>query len=275
MFDANGNLLKSDQPNQAWTSASVNFSSQPTDRPTTFASRSPATNVFAMGGFQLRSVLDPPDLKNPTINQDKTTNATLQTATVLSYTAAAVPDSSYVGTMKDTSGSHFSQVTASQLAANANDAMLISVMSLQGGNSDPGIHVYDQQGNPQAFQVLTNDGLNYMVQLTDVAPGSTNYVELTQQSPNGKSNPGDYHLCVNFGLRGVDATPAVAGNVLNQAKQTDAGVLVMSQAALVHFALGTNAFGSSVPLNVTMTITDSTGKIILSLTSSTNQPRSR
>ena len=50
------------------------------------------------------------------------------------------------------------------------EAMLVSVMSLQSASSDPGLHLYDSTGNLQAFQVLDNDGLNYLIQLTGIVP---------------------------------------------------------------------------------------------------------
>jgi Matrixin/Bacterial pre-peptidase C-terminal domain len=274
VFDANGNLLKSNQPDQAWTKdATVNFGGQPTDQTYYIRVSSPSTNVFGMGGFQLElGNANPPNPNNPTVNQDKTANQTMQTATVLAHSSVAVNDYSYFATMKDTQASHFYQVTAPITANNASQAMLVSVMSLQNSNNDPGIHIYDAQGNLLPYQVLTNDGLNYMVQLTNIAPGSSYYIELTQQSPNGKSNPGDYHVCVNFSLQPAAATPAVASNTLNKKKPTDSGSLVVGQAALVHFALAANAANSSIPLNLTMTITDSTGRTVFTLTTAAGQP---
>ena len=276
VFDANGNLLKNATTNQPWMQdESVNFGGQNTAKTYYVQVSGAANSVFGLGGFQLElGSHNPPNLQQPTVNQDKNSNGKLASATPLAYSSVAINDYSYYATMNDingNNGSHYYQFTAPASANNATEAMLVSVMSLQNGNGDPGLHVYDQNGTPQAFQILTNDGLNYMIQLTNIVPGATYFVQTTPQSPTG-SKPGDYHLCINFGTQGTTVTSAVAGNTLSESKQTDTGSLNVSQAALLHFALSANKGSSTVPVNVTMTITDSTGKTLYTLTALAGQP---
>jgi hypothetical protein len=133
------------------------------------------------------------------------------------------------------------------------------------------VHIYDQNGTPQAFQVLVNDGLNYIVQVPNATPGATYYVQTTQQSPSGKSNPGDYQLYVNFADKAAAVTSSVASNTLSQAKQSDSGQMIMAQAALVHFALSASS-ASTVATTITMTLTDASGNTVLTLTASSGQP---
>ena len=274
VFDANGNLLKSNSPDQPWVKdATVNFGGQNVAKTYYIQVASPATNVFGMGGFQLEvGNNNPPNLQQPTVNQDKTSNLSMNKATHLSLSAGGINSYSYYATMKDTPQSHYYQFVTPQIEANHTEAMLVTVMSLQSGNGDPGIHVYDQNGTPQAFQVLTNDGLNYTIQLTGVLPNATYYVQTTQQSPSVQQNPGDYHLFINFGVNGSTLVAAIAGNTLSQNKQTDTGTLIVAEASLVHFALMADEGSSNVPLNLIMTVTDSTGKVVLTLTSMAGQP---
>ena len=276
VYDANGNLLKSASPpsDHLWTQdASVNFGGQSTAQTYYIQVGSAATNVFALGGFQLEvGNNNPPNAPQPTVNQDQTSNSTLATATHLAYLSPAVTNYSYYATMHDTTGSHFYQFTAPPVTNNATEAMLVTVMSLQNGNSAPGLHVYDQNGNPQPYQVLANDGLSYIVQLTSVVPGATYYVQTTQQPPSGQQTPADYHLSIAFGAQGSAAAPAVARNTLSQTNQTDAGTLNLAQAGLVHFALSADEGNSTVPVNVTMTVTDSTGKTVFTLTAQGGKP---
>lgn len=272
VFDANGNLLKSDVPDQTWLEdASVRFGTQSTANTYYIQVASAASNVFAMGGFQLEvGNAAPPNLRDPKISQDKLTNNTLGTATVLSYSSAATNNYSYYATMKDTDQSHFYQLAAPPVASGSTEAMLVSVMSLQSGSSAPGIHLYNQNGVPQAFQVLVNDGLNFIIQVPNVTPGAAYYVQTTQQSPSGRSNPTDYHLYVNFANKGAALASAVASNTLSQAKQSDSGQMVMAQAALVHFALAAQSTDSS-SATITMTVTDAAGKTVFTLTATAGQ----
>jgi hypothetical protein len=276
VYDANGNLLNSvtTPSDHLWMQdISVNFGGQPTAKTYYIQVASPATTVFGMGGFQLEvGNNNPPNAQQATINQNGTSNSTLATATHLASTSPLLNVYSYYATMHDTTASHFYQFVTPATANNTTEAILVSVMSLQGGNSDPGLHVYDQNGNRQPFQVLANDGLNYIIQLTGVVPNATYYVQTTQQSPGLQQNPSDYQLCIAFGANGATPAPAVARNTLSQSNLTDTGTLNMAQAALVHFALSADEGSSTVPVTVTMTITNSPGQTLFTLTALAGQP---
>jgi len=276
VYNASGNLLKSANPNQPWIQdASVNFGGQPTTQTYYIQVASAATNVFGMGGFQLEvGKQNPPNPQQPSVNQDKTTNATLATATPLTYSASSVAtyNYSYYGTMSDTSGSHYYQFVAPPMGSNTTEAMIVSVLSLQTGSSAAGVHVYDQNGNPQPFQYLTNGGLEYAIQVTGLVPNETYYVQTTHQSPSAQQNPGNYELCISFAAQGYTQAAAVVGSTLSQSNQTTTATMTLTQAGLLSLSLWANEGSSTVPVNVTMTVTNSTGQTLFTLTAIAGQP---
>jgi methionine-rich copper-binding protein CopC len=198
----------------------------------------------------------------------------LATATPLTYLPGGNLAShaySYYGTIENPTATHFYQFVAPTTPNNATQAMLVSVNALKGGINDPGIHVYDQAGNQQPFQVLTNDGQTYTVQLTGIAPNATYYVQLTSQCPNG-SHAGDYFLSIDFGAQPSSVAPAVGRSTLSQTNPVDTATLTVAQAALFHFALSADEGVSTVPVSVTMTITDADNQVVFSLTVQAGQP---
>jgi len=276
VYDGNGNLLQSANPSQAWIQdASLNFKKQKTAETYYVQVASLATNAFGMGGFQLEvGSQSPPSPQQPSVNQDRTANATLTTAIPLAYAASSVAtyNYSYYGTMHDTKGSHYYQFVAPPLGTSTTEAMIVSVLSLQTGSSAAGIHVYDHNGNPQPFEYLTNGGLEYAVQVTGVVPNETYYVQTTQQAPGGQQNPGDYELCISFAAQGYAQAAAAAGDTLSQGKQTTTDTMTLTQAGLLSLALWANEGSSTVPVNVTMTVTDSAGHTLFTLTAIAGQP---
>jgi Matrixin len=276
IYNSSGSLLASTATpsNHYWTQdISQNFGAQPTAKTYYIEVSSPVTSVFGMGAFQLDvGYNNPPPLASPVVNQDGTSNSTLPAATQLVSTPGGINTYLYYATMKDTSGSHFYQFATPATANNTTEAMLVSVNALQSSNSPPGLHVYSSSGTLQPYQVLTSSGQTYTVQLTGIAPGSTYYVQTTQQSPNSQQAPASYSLTINFAAQAATPPVAVGRNTLGPGNLTDSGTLALTQAALVQFALSANVGSSTVPVNVTMTVTNSAGQTLFSLTALSGQP---
>ena len=220
-------------------------------------------------GLSVRWARRPPNLRDPKIISRQADEQHLATATALSLGGDKQLFLLRIDERHESIPLY--QLTAPPSANGSTEAMLVRRHVLQNGTSSPGIHIFDQNGAPQAFQVLVNDGLNFIIQVPNVSPGASYYVQTTQQSPSGKSNPADYHLYMNFADKGAAVASAVASNTLSQAKQSDSGQLVMAQAALVHFALAAKSSDSSVATTITMTVTDSTGKTVFTLTATAGQ----
>jgi hypothetical protein len=234
-----------------------------------------ANDVFSAGSYKLlldytdnHSTAGPPGV----INRDGTANSTLATATALVAQPASQHTYSYLATMKDTNATHYYQVTTAGAAGGASEAMLVTVTALGGGQDDPGVQLYDQNGNPVAFQVLTNDGRSFAIQATGLAPGTTYYVQTTSQAPFGQAQPGDYLLTVDFAANPAPVAAPLTTNTLSQANPVNTDTLTVSQSELVHFALSAVSADPTVAVNLTMTISDSSGLVVYSLTVRAGQP---
>jgi hypothetical protein len=237
-------------------------------------------NVFGIGGYQL--ILDFTDDSEvstvpPLVTPDQNTNNTLATATPLSVqpnTGLAVVsyDAKYLGSIADSQDVDFYQLVSPPNPTSANLEMVVTVRSLDLSQPHAGIHLFDQFANPVPFQVLRNDGALYTILVGNAEPGTTYYVQVTPLSPTGVLSQGDYFLDVHFDTQAPIAPVTLASNTLTQTYSQDTGSLTVQQSELLHLTLFASTGGTGTPGNVTMTIRDQNGNVIVSVTSLADQP---
>ena len=137
------------------------------------------------------------------------------------------------------------------------------------GGLAPAIHLFDANGNPLALQVLANTNSLYSVQLSGVSPGQMFYVEVAGQTKQGSHSYGGYVYGVKFNEQPETVAPAMAGNTLSTATSTDSGVLAMNQNGVYYFELAAANGSSTATSVVQMTVYDTNGNEVTSLTAVT------
>jgi hypothetical protein len=275
-YDSSGNLLQSSSSTSPFGGTVVVKLNQNGQLNRMYYVRVAAatTGVFGIGSYQLRvdyNTTQQAPQQSQNVNQDGSTNSSMTTATPLAYQPASQSAYSYLATVSDTTTGHYYQFQ-SPGTAGSTEAMLVEVRTLNTAHNDPGLHIFDQNGNPVGFQVLTNDGITYAVQVARIASGSTYCVEATPQSPSGTPNAGDFALTVSFAGSPAIVAPPIAAGTLSQTNSQATGTLSVTQSGLFHFALSGVSADPTVSVTLTMTLTDSTGHVLCTLTTLAGQP---
>lgn len=138
----------------------------------------------------------------------------------------------------------------------------------------PIIHIFDANDNPLPVQVITNGGGTYTIQLTNVQPNTSYFVEIMPMNSSGSNSTGNYALAIDFHSTAPVTLQTFGSNQLSQSNPQDSAALVVSQTTLFHFALAADADSSDGAVNVTMTITDQNGNVLFNLTSQAGKPSS-
>ena len=136
----------------------------------------------------------------------------------------------------------------------------------------PEIHAFDSKGNPLPVSILDNAVGEYTIQATGIKPGSTFYIEVQSWNSSGANTSGNYVLATKF-----DACPQVAYSLLDSQKLTASspsatGTLIMNQNQLYQFSLAADTLQKSENASVTMSVYDSNGNLVLSLTAVAGRP---
>lgn len=231
-------------------------------------------DAFGVGAYQVVvDVINPlaglpllPNLLGPLT--DFHLNDLLSSATTLFSSQQGTPDSrfDYVarGVIEDSSDIDNYKIKA-PAATGAPLTLNILVWGTDAAPLGPRVRVFDAAKNPVAFQVLANDGGTASVQVTNATPGATYYLQVAARTPSGASNTGGYVLAADFNqfaptvLDGVASTTVGAGT-------TSVAALTVDEAGVFEF--GVAAWGGGA---VTMSVVDSTGKTLLTLTAAAGQ----
>jgi Matrixin len=164
------------------------------------------------------------------------------------------------------------QIQSPAAPAGSTFVMHALVWALDVNGLNPVIHVFDANQNPLPVQILGNTAGLYSIQILGVASGSTFYIEVAAQNPQGSNSTGNYELGVKFSLAAPVVLSELASNVITSATETDSASLTMNQNGLFHFALNASNGSTSSSAVVTMTIYNQAGTAILSLSATTGQP---
>ena len=203
---------------------------------------------------------------------DNSLNETLSTATSLLPVWGSDPtadprfDYMYKGTISSSSDVDFYKIHSG--AGSTPQTMVAMVWAMDAQQLQSRLSVFDANDNPVAFQVLSNGGGLFSIQVTNAAPDSDYYVKVAAENPSGPNNTGSYFLAVDFNTDPPVTLSTLAGSTLTSSTPQDQGVLKLSDSRLMTFNL--SATGSSGS-GVQMTITDDAGNVVLALTAYANQ----
>jgi hypothetical protein len=239
-------------------------------------------DVFGIGSYNLGVNLaglsgTVSGLTGGLLNVDNLLNDVLQTATNLLplYPGPTKPDKRFDYTYRasiSSPGDVDDYRVQSPATADGGPLVLHAlVWATDLGGLNPRLRVFDANQQPVAFQVLANDTGVFSIQIPNAAPSSTYYVQVAAADPGGGNSVGNYFLGVDFNQDPLSAFEAVGNGTLSPTAPQDAGTLTLSESKLMQFALTADA-GSTTPVNVTLTVLDSQGNTVATLTAAANEP---
>jgi hypothetical protein len=230
----------------------------------------------SVGNYQLRvgySVANLDGLLAPIykIVNDLHLNDTLATATGLVARSGGPEDHrfdySYQATISDSRDVDNYSVRVP--VSTAPQTLVALTWGLGSSGLNPRLRVFDAAGRPVAFQVLANTNGLFSLQVPNAVSGATYYLQVAAETPGGASDTGDYFLGVDVTTLPPLQLKALGSNTLTASASQDQAVFQIMADRLMHFALSANSSGAA---QVTMTITDTQGRVVFTLTSTANQP---
>lgn len=205
---------------------------------------------------------------------DSHLNDTLSNATDLTTLTNSHPndqrfDATYRGVIEDSYDQDSYKIVA-PLKDGANDSTLnVMVWSTGSSQLDPRVKIFDSAGNAVAFRILGNESGLFSVEILSVTAGATYYISVTAQSRSGAGATGSYFVGADFNhfekttYDGLDS-----GSVTNTSAQSVN--FSVSDAGVFQFALAAQSLQENS--QITMTIVDEKGQVVLTLNSTANQP---
>jgi hypothetical protein len=124
--------------------------------------------------------------------------------------------------------------------------------------------VLDAAGRPVPFQILNNSGSALTIQVTQIVRGGAYFVRVS--NPAGADATGRYHLTADFQAPVDVKYSRLAAGQLTPAAPTATTTLTVNAARLFEFALVSSAGDSAATGGATLTVRDSSGKVVLTLT---------
>jgi hypothetical protein len=137
-----------------------------------------------------------------------------------------------------------------------------TVRALSPNGTVPRVTILDRNMNPVSSQVLANDDGSFTVQATGLKSGGNYFLRVTPgDSPAG--GVGNYALDAEFGTAAANFSALASGGLSSSAAPQSYNLYVgETQLMQLVLSAGAGAPGSAVQ----MTVTDSTGRVIYSLT---------
>jgi hypothetical protein len=156
------------------------------------------------------------------------------------------------------------RVGTDKFAAGTRTTLNVMVWGLDSNPVDARVRVYDTNGNPVAFQVLTNDRGMFSVQVLGAIAGKDYFVQVSAREGAAKTT-GSYFFAADFNRLAPLQFDNVASGSVQAGATTTAQTLTLTEAGLFQFALG--AQSTRAGDSVTMTVYDASGTAVFSLTS--------
>jgi Matrixin len=140
------------------------------------------------------------------------------------------------------------------------ESMVATVWTLGNQNLTPRIELFDNSGNPVAFQVLTDTSGASTIQVANAVAGQKYKLEV--KSASGQT--GSYSLSASF-LSSPILFPMSASATLNASTPSASSDLEIDQSQVVHFVLSAGVVPSDPKTLVVMSILDSNGNLVATL----------
>lgn len=173
-------------------------------------------------------------------------------------------DAIYRGVIESSTDVDTYRVSTDKFAAGTRTTLNVMVWGLDSNPVDARVRVYDPNGNPVPFQVLTNDRGMFSVQVLGAVAGNDYFVQVAAREGAVKTT-GSYFFAADFNRLAPLEFDSVASGSVKAGATTTAQTLTLSEAGLFQFALG--AQSTKAGDSVTMTVYDASGAAVFSLTS--------
>lgn len=177
-------------------------------------------------------------------------------------------DAVYRGVIEDRFDVDTYKVRASGFTPGAAVTLNVMVWALDANGLDPRVRVYDANGNPVAFQVLSNDRGLFSVQVLNAVAGKDYYIQVSAREGAAKAT-GSYFIAADFNQLSPLVFDAVASGTVAPGATTASEALNLSEAGVFQFALGAQGDAGDT---VTMTVYDEDGNVVFTLTAKSGQP---
>ena len=176
-------------------------------------------------------------------------------------------DAIYRGVIEDSADVDNYRVRTGKFADGTAVTFNAIVWGLDGDPLDPRLRVFDEAGNPVAFQVLANDAGLFSLQVPNAVAGRDYYVQVAARTPGGANDTGRYFVAADFNrIEPLEFDGVASGTV--DAGQTENGSLAIAEAGVFHFALAPTTSSGTV----TMTVYDENGMVVFTLTAESGKP---
>ena len=175
-------------------------------------------------------------------------------------------DAIYRGVIEDAADVDTYRVKTGKFAPGTAVTLNAMVWGLDGSPLDPRLRVFDQAGNPVAFQVLANDAGLFSLQVPNAVAGKDYFVQVAARTPGGANDTGTYFVAADFNRIEPLAFDGVTSGTVSPG-QTQTESLTIADAGVFHFALAPTSIGA-----VTMNVYDENGAIVFTLTAESGKP---
>jgi hypothetical protein len=233
-----------------------------------------AINSVLSGPYQS---LSPNDLNalllgttNPLLNNHQGADDTLGSATTIAPSPGYAKNSHYevIGSISSPTDSNYYRIQTADAPPNNQPLVLtVTARALGVNGTAPRVTIVDRDGNVVSAQVLANGNGTFSVQATGVKPGGWYFLRLGPDTASGAPTTGNYAMTAQFGTATAKLSTFGTGT-FTAPGTTLASKLYVAEAQLMNFVLSANAVGGTAAPGsaVTMTITDSLGRVVYALT---------
>jgi hypothetical protein len=235
---------------------------------------SDTSSVFGVGSYQLNvtnhySLISLTTVTNLLSGVVNTTLGTAQHLLSRNSGNDQLADYFTEGDLTTGSGTNYYQVQSPANSSSNPQNMVAMLWALDTNGLQGRIHVFNAAEQPLPVEVIANNGGTYTIQLPNAAPCSTFYIEVAPADPSSSQNTGRYALVVDF-HQPLVAFDGITSGSLSTAQTQTSGTFTTSREGLSYFAL--SASSANANALVTMTIVDSTGATVATLTVQAGQP---
>jgi hypothetical protein len=212
-------------------------------------------------------------LRDPTgtlVRRDGGSNETILTAVPLRAitSSTAIRRFEYLASLESVSDSDVYQIQAPY--NDGSRVLTAHVWALPNQDVAPRVEILDATGTPVASEVLISDNGSFTIQTSGISPGTTYHLRVTA-APGGGSR-GNYLITADLGDVATEVRQFAEGRLESGNNRLDR--LYIGKAQLFHLALTAGATDPPAALLVHVTITDSLGNQVLSLTTAAGQTTS-
>jgi len=234
-------------------------------------------NAFGIGGYKLAvDMLTVPGLLSPitTLTEpiaDGGLNDLLATALNLQTNNSndARFDATYRGVIESPSDVDYYKIRTNTIPSGTPTTFDVMVWGLGSNQVDPRIRIYDSNGNPVSYQLLSNSRGLFSIQVLNAVAGRDYYIQVAARNPGGANNTGSYFMAADFNRSTPLAYNKEGGGTVNPGA-TNSATLNVSKGGMFQFALG--VYSGQNGARVTMTIRDANGNVVLTLTATAGEP---